>query len=807
MQAKSPLWAWYLPAALCLLASIALLVVYAWLPVDGATSDLSGVETRGFRVKWVLEKRDDGLQPGDLILRAGGYTLDEWLDGAGPEPSALGLQHAGHTVDYQVLRQGRIQALTVPLRPIPFRAIVRRWRLQFVVALAFLSIGLFVAAKRPRERAARLLMLFCVAMALQYVGDAYNFQFATIPWRWPFWFHLSYEHLMYSISWATAAWFALVFPIEHPIIQQAPRLVPALLYLAFPLAIGLTMALAPSSNAALRGGSQASWIVALAELVLIFSAGIRSSRVASDPVARAQVRWIVWCGAVGSAILIPGYVLPLILAGNPVVSHPVTMLVTALIPVTLAVAILRYRLFDIPVIIHRTLVYATLTTLLAALYLALVWLLSTLAELLWQGENESLVIFLATVTVALAFDPLRRRVQKLIDLAFYRSRPDYQQLVTDVSERLATRLVLDDLARLLSEEIPQRLRITSASLAVLDLEEAFFVPAGNGQKGTSLPTRHPLPAFLQRSGASLLRLQPPADLPPAALAFLERQGIELSIPLVVGNKTVGLYNLGSKQSGDAYIGDEVQLLHVLGRQAAVAVENSRLYEQARQEISERRRAEEQLITSLAEKEILLKEIHHRVKNNLQVISSLLYLQSKGSDDTRVLALLSESRHRLRSMALIHEQLYQTEHLDRVLAPRYLRSLTSYLFRSYGRSGHVRLRLDVKDLWLTIDVAVPCGLLVNELLSNALKHAFPSGRDGETLVALRADPGGDYRLIVADDGIGLPPDVDLSSAPTLGLQLVNMLVGQLDGMMHVDREQGTRFEIAFPALLQEGGAAR
>jgi two-component sensor histidine kinase len=267
---------------------------------------------------------------------------------------------------------------------------------------------------------------------------------------------------------------------------------------------------------------------------------------------------------------------------------------------------------------------------------------------------------------------------------------------------------------------------------------------------------------------------------------------------------VGLYNLGSKQSGDAYLGDEIHLLHLLGRQAAVAVENSRLYEQARQEIAERRRAEEQLKASLAEKEILLKEIHHRVKNNLQVISSLLYLQSKSSDDARVLALLSESRHRLRSMALIHEQLYQTEHLDRVLAPRYLRSLTSYLSRSYGdRPGRARLRLDVDDIWLTIDVAVPCGLLVNELLSNALKHAFTPGTTGEALVALKAHGESDFKLVVADDGVGLPRDLDLQNAPGLGLQLVQMLVRQLEGILHVSDHQGTRFEITFPAPSKEG----
>lgn len=801
MEAKSPLWIWYLLAAACLLAGVGLVGLYAWLPVDGATGDLASMQRHGFQIQWVLQARDPGLLPGDVVLRAGGHTLDEWLSGA----ERGSTWDSGATVTYEVQRQAHTLHLPLRLAPIPLRAVLRRWSLQLAVALAFFLIGMFVTWKRPQDLAARLLMLFCVAMAMQFVGDAYNLQVATLPWRWPFWLHVTYEHAMFGITIATIAWFALIFPSAHPAIQRAPVLLPAMLYAAFPLAIGLTMALSPDWTTALRDGSRAAWGVTLAELALTFAASIRSSQVARSPVARAQIRWIVWCGAVGCAILVPGYVLPLILSGDPVIPHPATMMVTALIPLTLAVAILHYRLFDIYVVIHRTLVYATLTTLLVGLYLLVVWVLSSLANLLWQGENDNPIVFAATLTIALAFDPLRRRVQRLIDLALYRSRPDYQRLVSDVSERLATRLVLQDLAHLLTQEIPRRLQITSASLAVLDLEEAFFVPAGDGHHGTSLPAQHPLPAFLQHSGQSLLRLQPPPELPDAALAFLERQGVEMSIPLIVGTKTVGLYNLGSKQSGQAYLGDEIRLLHLLGRQAAVALENSRLYEQARQEIAERRRAEEQLKASLVEKEILLKEIHHRVKNNLQVISSLLYLQSKGSDDTRVLGLLSESRHRLRSMALIHEQLYQTEHLDRVLAPRYLRSLTSYLFRSHSdHSGLVKLRLDIDSIWLTIDVAVPCGLLVNELLSNALKHAFAPGTPGETLVALKSSGKGDLRLVVADNGIGLPPDLDLQDPSGLGLQLVDMLVQQLDGIVHLDSQQGTHFEVIFPAPSKEGG---
>jgi two-component sensor histidine kinase len=242
-----------------------------------------------------------------------------------------------------------------------------------------------------------------------------------------------------------------------------------------------------------------------------------------------------------------------------------------------------------------------------------------------------------------------------------------------------------------------------------------------------------------------------------------------------------------------------QRLKALAHHAATALEHARLYEQAQQELGERKRAEQQLKTSLAEKEVLLQEIHHRVKNNLQVISSLLYLQSKTIDDPQVLSILQESRHRVRSMALVHEHLYQADYPTHVDAVKYVRTLTGYLMRSYEvRADQIELQLTVDDLRLGIDTAVPCGLLINELVSNALKHAFPNGRTGKIQVAFQAMANGDYQLTVADDGIGLPGTFEEQSSDSLGLRLVQTLTHQLDGMVEVDTSTGTRFEIVFPA---------
>ncbi len=213
------------------------------------------------------------------------------------------------------------------------------------------------------------------------------------------------------------------------------------------------------------------------------------------------------------------------------------------------------------------------------------------------------------------------------------------------------------------------------------------------------------------------------------------------------------------------------------------------------DITDRKQAEEQIKASLKEKEVLLKEIHHRVKNNLQIVSSLLYLQSRKTSDDQVLSVLRESQTRVRSMALIHEKLYQCDDLANINLGDYIRSLTSYLLNSYGVASHmVKLTINVESAPLGLDRAIPCGLIINELVSNALKYAFPQGRKGEILVNLLHDADGKLILMVKDDGVGLPEDLDVTDTPSLGLQLVNTLVRQLDGTIDIGRKGGTEFRM-------------
>lgn len=232
----------------------------------------------------------------------------------------------------------------------------------------------------------------------------------------------------------------------------------------------------------------------------------------------------------------------------------------------------------------------------------------------------------------------------------------------------------------------------------------------------------------------------------------------------------------------------------------VSVNGKTMFTVILRDVTGRVAAEEQIRNSLREKEALLKEIHHRVKNNLQVVSSLLGLQSRVVADDATRRMFQESQNRIHSMALLHESLYQSNNLSRIDFPEYIRQLAAHLFHSYGvPADRIHLRTDLDRLYLNLDAAVPCGLIINELISNSLKYAFPDGRQGEVRVELREQPDHTARLVVSDNGIGLRSDIDWETARSLGLRLVRTLADQLGAKLEVQSREGTTVQLTFSAM--------
>jgi PAS domain S-box-containing protein len=215
------------------------------------------------------------------------------------------------------------------------------------------------------------------------------------------------------------------------------------------------------------------------------------------------------------------------------------------------------------------------------------------------------------------------------------------------------------------------------------------------------------------------------------------------------------------------------------------------------DITERMQTERALAAAVAAREVLLKEIHHRVKNNLQIISSLLNMQAQLLTEPSLIEVLQESRRRVESMAMIHERLYSQEDIDHLNFRQYVEALARELFSAYGvNSDLVCLRLELEPVSLELNQAIPCGLILNELLANCLKYAFPNGRAGEILVALRCEDDDRVTLRVADNGIGLPSGLDWRKSQSLGLRIVTILARQLMGTIQQESGAGADFSLVF-----------
>jgi PAS domain S-box-containing protein len=222
------------------------------------------------------------------------------------------------------------------------------------------------------------------------------------------------------------------------------------------------------------------------------------------------------------------------------------------------------------------------------------------------------------------------------------------------------------------------------------------------------------------------------------------------------------------------------------------------------DITDRKIHEQQIKDSLLEKEVLLKEVHHRVKNNLQIIASLLNFQARFVSDPSALKMFQESQNRVKSISLIHEKLYQTKDLSRIEFAGYIKSLVSHLFLAFNiKPDKIGFTVNANNLFLSVDTAIPCGLIINELVTNSLKYAFTDDIKGQVTINLSYNNMSEYELMIKDNGICLPEDIIIGKTQTLGFLLVNTLITQLDAKVDIIRDNGTTFLIKFKNLNYKG----
>ncbi len=248
---------------------------------------------------------------------------------------------------------------------------------------------------------------------------------------------------------------------------------------------------------------------------------------------------------------------------------------------------------------------------------------------------------------------------------------------------------------------------------------------------------------------------------------------------------------------------QLDFLDQLSVPIAIAIQQSSILQQAQTEITQRQKAEVELRSALAEKEVLLKEIHHRVKNNLQIVSSLLQLQSHTLSDPEVIRVLRDSQNRIDSISLIHKNLYTAPNIGQLDVADYIQNLATSLLISYQVSPtNIGLETDIDSVSLNVDQAIACGLIINELISNALKHAFPNQQVGNIIIKLR-NLGDSIEMIIRDNGVGFPSNVNWRDTNSLGLSLVyDLVTEQLEGTITLENHHETVFKITFPQITQQ-----
>lgn len=354
------------------------------------------------------------------------------------------------------------------------------------------------------------------------------------------------------------------------------------------------------------------------------------------------------------------------------------------------------------------------------------------------------------------------------------------RLETLVTLNQMTESSLETIVRFALEEAVRLTRSDIGYLAFVDSTETAIVSSIWSQHAARLCDPSQLEAMSRPMIDRTMEARAPYICVTSAPGPSGRQGKFMNLPVPEGNKIVAVVGVGNKP--EEYDASDA-------RQLTLLMEGMWL-------LIQRKRSQEEIHKSLEEKDVLLKEVHHRVKNNLQIISSLLRLQFGHTEDAALASVLKESQNRIRSMALIHERLYRSGDLSRVDFGGYVSNLTSYLIRSYtGGERNVTVSVEIEDMLLGIDLAIPCGLIVNELVSNALRHAFVDNRSGEVTIGM-VQTGSTCRLTVKDNGVGLPEDVDAKSAETLGLQLVETLVDQIDGRSEINNSNGLEYTVVF-----------
>ncbi|MBN1956045.1 MAG: response regulator [Anaerolineae bacterium] len=553
------------------------LVAQAYLPSDGVLLNEMGLS--GTTVALRLSPAPAGLEVGDQLLALEGRSLREWVEQAMRGGTAAHLQ-ADQLVTYRVLRDG--VSLQVPVRLTSFpvgQLLLLRFGV-YLFALISLAISGRVLFDRPQHCPSRL---FFVASACFLLISAIPFQTLLLARPVLFLIETGVEFLFESLLFSCTLHLFLIFPTTKSIVQGREKWLNGIHLVNPALAAAIALLVGQSPAEKLLIALLARYWIGLAMLVAALAAVLHTYLTTRQTLVRAQVRWVVWGSAVGVLPFLLLTSLPEVLLGRTILNIEITSFFLIAVPIAIAAAITRYRLFDIEKLIRHTLIYALLTLVLVGLYLLMVAGLGFVVLRLTGQPHDIVTVFISTLVVSTSFWALRVRVARIADRLFYRPRIDPGALLDEIGERLVSVTKVEQIAALLAETVPARVGARHGMLMVPDQDQAHLRPIDDEDHSLLVPIEQLESAWIAHQARPILCCMAPEWFPPALLErVMAHQETEMLVPLIVADQLVGVWGLGPRTGVLSYTSDDVQALSAVARQAAVALQNACLVQRLEQ---------------------------------------------------------------------------------------------------------------------------------------------------------------------------------------------------------------------------------
>lgn len=573
---------WYLGLiGLCLMILAALVVVQCNNPADGFVDNDSLV--RGDVTAHIhLMPVETGLQKDDRVLAINGQTIEELREYAftfTPPPTPL---KVGQPAVYTVLRRGQTLDITVVPVQLSLLEILIKGVTDLFSGLVFWMVGLAVFLKKSRERVGQIFFLSSLSLGWGMLARGlFVFQPADLVNQSAFLIFTAIEFVTFWVNFPLIFHLLFIFPYKSPWLTKFPWLLPVA-YCAL-MVLSLTMGFMQGTNlsTSLAKMDESRFSIAIVYLTVSVANLFYAFYYTKDRTARTQIKWIVWGTAISTFPWLFLYAMPLVLVGTPWVTSGVFNLALVMTPVTYGFSVIKYRLFDIESLIHRSLLYGLLTLLLGVIYILLVAGFTDLLSFLGMGTSTQALPITVAIIIAALFNPIREKIQLLIDYLLYKDRIAFRQLPLQVSRELSGAIQFSAITGLLTRTIPNRLQITAAELMLFDREQKTWTTyCGDNARLADVPINDDLLTFIQHQEGAVA-LHNVEHLNGSVIPLLEKS-IEVIVPLSFEQRLMGLYTLYPKNSGDYYHTEEVEILSNLGYQTAISLSNALKFKQIEQ---------------------------------------------------------------------------------------------------------------------------------------------------------------------------------------------------------------------------------